>query len=320
MDWIKGRDWREMVVAGVVDSLVAAILATIVRVWVDDRQTRDIGIVIIAAGAVVVMGFLLDRSFTRRSPETAARAPVNGDWKARAEQLSAALQQETANTSEERTARWKVEEELRRLNAEIEPLRENATSLATRLAEMVAEDERRRREAEGYAAPRPYDDKIIQWVNAWLEPAWDKAIPYLLELRDEQKRIAEPVHQYQALLLQEAVIEPAARARGDVQKWIRHDTDAPLESLDTLAAAMYRQYERMVAHIWQAGAAFGVTWWHKPRQLEEWQEIDKGTLDRLRELTAAPEFGDSELRPACREVIEGGAGKLYRDRILGRGP
>ncbi len=98
---------------------------------------------------------------------------------------------------------------------------------------------------------------------------------------------------------------------------MRHDNDAPAETLGALAAKMYKQCERIVEHTWRDGQTFGHTWVTKPRELSEWQEIDKGTCDRLRELTAAPEFANSKLRAACREVIEGGAAKIYRDRILG---
>lgn len=163
----------------------------------------------------------------------------------------------------------------------------------------------------------PFDGTLEQFVKAWLDPAWDLALRRLVSIRQEMER----TNGYQSQLLQRAVIEPATLAKSNVNRWMQHDNDAPSESFDALVTAMYRSYESIVEHINRGSEAVGWFWVSTaPRELGEWASLDEKTCDRLRELTAASEFANSQIYRACREVIEGGAGKIHRDRIIGHVP
>jgi hypothetical protein len=166
-------------------------------------------------------------------------------------------------------------------------------------------------DSKGVGSGGPADlPEVVQFANAWMLPAYDKALNALLPIRNG---LQEGDHRDRLLanLLQHAIIEPAAGANGSVRNRIAGTDDRPL---DALIADLYEKYQWIATWIWHgielvdqsvfAGA------------LADWRAIDEKCLDRLREVIGLPQLASSALRSSVEQVGWGeGVRKGLSDRL-----
>lgn len=166
--------------------------------------------------------------------------------------------------------------------------------------------------------PRPVEEKpaaddaeLVQFVNAWMMPAWQKATEVLIPIRgDVKSKHGERIE----ALLQMAVIDSAIATWRAVQERIKGERGG---DLDGLVAAMYEKYELIVRWIDEAGDMVDQPW-SDNRRFREWQAEDGKLLDHLRDFVARPAASSSALAVVYRRTEEGGVSKIVRERLAKR--
>lgn len=154
--------------------------------------------------------------------------------------------------------------------------------------------------------PAP-DTRLVQLSEAWMMPAWDKAIALLIAVRGAQ----QSRHPLQAELMQLGLFDPAVASWRAVQARIKGERT---DDLDALMARMYEQYEMIVKWISFAGEAVGLPV-PGSQPLLDWREDDAKCLDHIRDLVALPDFKISQLEQSYRTIQEGGVAKSVRQRL-----
>jgi hypothetical protein len=153
--------------------------------------------------------------------------------------------------------------------------------------------------------------ELMQFVNAWLMPAWDKALELLVRIRGQVRQIeGERIE----ALLQLAVIDPVVNSRTRLRERLAGQGLSPLEEL---IADAYRAYEFLVKWIWHGGMKINLATITDSQDFHDWQAADDKLLDHLRALIANPTLKLPNLSTAFREIEEGGVAKLVRLNLQG---
>ena len=148
--------------------------------------------------------------------------------------------------------------------------------------------------------------ELIQFINAWLMPAWDKALDILVRIRGQVRQIeGERIE----ALLQLAIIDRVVNSRSLIRERLAGQGVSPLEEL---AANGYRDYELLVKWIWHGGTTINLAAITDSQGFHDWQAADDKLLDHLRALIANPTLELPNLSKAFREIEEGGVAKLVR--------
>ena len=156
------------------------------------------------------------------------------------------------------------------------------------------------------------DAPMIQFVNAWMMPAWEKAISVLIPIRsDVKRRHGDRIE----ALLQMGVFDRAIPTWRAVKERISGERAG---DLDELVTAMYEQYESIVRWIDEAGDMVEQPY-ADSRRFQEWQEEDRKLTDKLREFVASPSVATSKLASVRARIDEGGVNRIVRER-LGKRP
>ncbi len=151
--------------------------------------------------------------------------------------------------------------------------------------------------------------ELIQFVNAWLMPAWEKGLGILIRIRGEVRRIeGERIE----TLLQLGIIDPVVSSRTRLQERLAGQGISPLEEL---LADAYRNYELMVRWLWHGGITINLAAITDTQEFRDWQVADDKLLDNLRALVANPTLELPTLTIAFREIDEGGVAKQVRLKL-----
>jgi hypothetical protein len=153
--------------------------------------------------------------------------------------------------------------------------------------------------------------ELIQFVNAWLMPAWDKALEILIRIRGQVRQIeGERIE----ALLQLGIIDPVVKSRTRLRERLAGQGFSPLEEL---IADAYRAYELLVKWIWHGGMTINLAAITDSQGFHDWQAADDKLLDHLRALIANPTLKLPNVSTAFREIEEGGVAKLVRLNLQG---
>ena len=148
--------------------------------------------------------------------------------------------------------------------------------------------------------------ELIQFVNAWLMPAWDKALDILVRIRGQVRQTeGERIE----ALLQLGIIDPVVSSRRLLRERLAGQGNSPLEEL---VADGYRHYELVVKWLWHGGTTINLAAIVDSQDFRDWQAADDKLLDHLRALIAHPTLELPNLSTAFREIEEGGVAKLVR--------
>jgi MFS family permease len=148
--------------------------------------------------------------------------------------------------------------------------------------------------------------ELIQFVNAWLLPAWEKALGILVRIRGEVRRIEGERNE---ALLQLGVIDPTVSSRRLLQDRLSGQGTSPLEMV---VADAYRSYEVVVKWLWHGGMTINLAVIANCQDFHDWQVADEKLLDHLQALIANPTLELPNLTVAFREIEQGGVAKLVR--------
>lgn len=184
-----------------------------------------------------------------------------------------------------------------------------AIAVSAGLALFISNEMTSRRLLHRHGLPvrlRRESPELIQFVNAWLMPAWDKALAILIRIRGQVRQIeGERIE----ALLQLGIIDRVVNSRRLLRERLAGEGVSPLEEL---AANAYRDYELLVKWIWHGGTRINLAAITDSQGFHDWQAADDKLLDHLRALIANPTLKLPNLSTTFREIEEGGAAKLVR--------
>jgi hypothetical protein len=154
----------------------------------------------------------------------------------------------------------------------------------------------------------PPPPELVQFVNAWFMPAWDKAMDLFSPIC---RAVTANTGEAQGALLEMAVLHPAKASCTAVQERLRGER---ADDFNKLIADMYRHYESIVRWVVQAERM--ANWrFDNDSRIGEWRREDDKLLDHLRALVALPHFASTSLQLAFKELDDGGTVKYFRREL-----